>query len=284
VIMNDVEDEEEKITMACTALITGASSGIGYELAKLFAGDGYDLILVARQDQPLRRAAAQLKQRFSSAVNVIVKDLSHPGSAKALYSEVTSSGYTVDVLVNNAGVGYGGAFHNNSLDEEVDVLQLNVMSLMRLTHLFAGDFAARGSGKILNVASLAAFQPGPYLANYYASKAYVLAFSEALAHELRECNITVTTLCPGTTKTEFHRKGRLEGTGLSRGLFDIVMDPAAVALAGYRGLKRGKTVVVPGTLNKLAALSVRVAPRRAVTWCTALINRPRERTVEPVSG
>lgn len=233
--------------MTCTALITGASSGIGYELAQLFAADGYDLILIARQEQHLRRAAAQLKQRFSSAISVIAKDLSDPDSAKALHSEVKSSGYTVDVLVNNAGVGYGGAFHNNTLDEELDVLQINVMSLVRLTHLFAVDFAARRSGKILNVASLAAFQPGPYLANYYATKAYILAFSEALAHELRRFNITVTTLCPGTIKTDFHRRGRLEDTDLSRGLFNIVMDPKTVALAGYRGLVRPSLFPAPST-------------------------------------
>jgi short-subunit dehydrogenase len=259
--------------MAGTALITGASSGIGYELAQLFAKDGYDLVLVARNERRLQEVAGELKRYHPVSISTIVVDLADPAATGALYSEAKSRGYTINVLVNNAGIGYGGSFHDNTLKEEMDVLQVNVVSLVRLSHLFATDFVARRSGKILNVASLAAFQPGPFLANYYATKAYVLSFSEALSHELRKANITLTTLCPGTTRTDFHRKARLEDTNLAKGLFNIVMDPRKVALAGYRGLQRGKIIVIPGVVNKLAALAVRLAPRRLVIWCTAMINR-----------
>lgn len=244
------------------ALITGASSGIGRELATLFARDGYDLTLVARDRAALARIGDELTRVHGVAVDVIAQDLSRPNAAAEVYRELKRRSIKIDVLVNNAGVGTYGPFADSDAAIEGEMLQLNIVALTQLTRLFLKDMLAKGEGRILNVASTAAFQPGPLMAVYYASKAYVLSFSEALANELRDSRVTVSALCPGPTQTGFRRRARMEESRLFE---SGVMDAATVAAIGYRGLMQGRTVIIPGMKNRLLALAVRFAPRHLVT-------------------
>ncbi len=258
--------------MKKTALVTGASSGIGLELCRLFAADGYDLVLVSRDAKKLKEVAADLRMRFSVSVSVFPTDLSKPGSSARVAAFLKSRKIALDVLVNNAGFGLNGAFEKTDLTRELDMIQLNVTALVDLTkRLLPGLIARRG--KILNVASTAAFQPGPYMAVYYASKAFVLSFSEAL-HEELSGNVTVTALCPGPTRTGFTKAAKMGRTPL----FDSawVMDAQKVAKAGYSGLKRGKAVVVPGVLNRLLAESIRFTPRRVVRKLVKQLHPPQD--------
>jgi short-subunit dehydrogenase len=244
------------------ALITGASSGIGRELATLFARDGYDLILVARDRAALARIGDELTHVHGVTVDVITRDLSRPDAAVEVYRELKRRSIKIDALVNNAGFGTYGPFADGDAATEGEMLQLNIVALTQLTRLFLKDMLAKGEGRILNVASTAAFQPGPLMAVYYASKAYVLSFSEALANELRDFGVTVSALCPGPTQTGFRRRARMEDSRLFE---SGVMDATTVAAIGYRGLTRGRTVIIPGMKNRLLALAVRFAPRRLVT-------------------
>jgi short-subunit dehydrogenase len=244
-----------------TALITGGSAGIGYELAKRFAREGYALVLVARDDEALARVANQLSGQCKTTPRVIAKDLALPPSPQELYSALQQEEIEVDVLVNNAGFGVMGPFASTSLERELAMMQLHMASLTHLTKLFLRPMLARGRGKILNVASTAAFQPGPFMAVYYASKAYVLSFSEALASEVRGSGVTVSVLCPGATRTEFHRRVGIAPLAIFN---RMAMDAAGVAAAGYAGLERGQTVIIPGFTNKFLALCARVMPRRLV--------------------
>lgn len=245
-----------------TALITGASGGIGYELAKLFARDGYDLVLVARSESKLGQLATELKERFSTSVIVLVKDLSKPSSPEEIFAQLQTQSVRVDVLVNNAGFGGYGLFSQTDLTMELEMMQVNMVSLTHLTKLFLKDMLAQGEGKILNLASTAAFQPGPLMAVYFATKAYVLSFSEALAEELRGSGVTVTALCPGPTATGFKKRATLEASKLFTGQ---VMDSKTVAELGYRGLFNNQTVVVTGLRNQIMAFSVRFMPRDMLT-------------------
>lgn len=242
-------------------LITGASSGIGYELAELFAADGYPLIVVARSEKKLLELKAKAEQR-GVAVHVFVKDLTQPQQVKELYEEVQQQGLFVDILVNNAGFGGFGLFHERELAEELDMIQVNITALTHLTRLFLPAMIKRNRGRILNVASVAAFQPGPLMAVYYATKAYVLSFTEALENELRGTAVTVTALCPGATATRFEQRASLQESRLFRG---NVMDVGTVARAGYNGLMRGQTIVIPGWKNRLLAASARWVPRKLLT-------------------
>ncbi|MDQ6699094.1 MAG: SDR family NAD(P)-dependent oxidoreductase, partial [Acidobacteriota bacterium] len=185
--------------------------------------------------------------------------LARPESAAEIYRQMENT--AVDYLVNNAGFGLGGAFVETDLQTELDMMQVNMVSLVHLTKLFARDMAVRKSGRILNVASTAAFQPGPLMAIYYASKAFVLSFSEALAEELRGSGVTVTALCPGPTATEFQRRAKLDNARLFKGKTLAVMSAAKVAAIGYRGMMRGKAIVIPGVLNRIGVQSLRIAPR-----------------------
>lgn len=249
-----------------TALITGASSGLGWELARLFAADGSDLILTARRVDRLEALAAELQTGHGVHVRVIGLDLSRPGAARELFQQATSDGTPVDVLVNNAGFGTLARFQDLPLETYTAMLELNVVALTELTRLFLPAMLARRRGAILNVASTASFQPGPHAAVYYASKAYVRSFSEALAEELRGSGVTVTALCPGPTKTEFGEHSAMEGTLL----FRFAMEAAPVALAGYRALRRGRTTVITGLGNQLLALQSKLFPgwivRKVVKW------------------
>ena len=252
-----------------TALITGASVGIGYELAKVFAEHGHDLVLVARNREQLEKAAAECKLLGAGSARVLSKDLSVPGAAQEIFDEVSRDGIAIDVLVNNAGFGTYGPFAQIELEKDLALLQVNIVALTALTKLFLRPMLARGAGRILNVASAAAFQAGPLMATYYASKAYVLHFTEAVAQEVGGRGITLTALCPGPVRTEFFMRAGIEGARMFRG---GALDARTVALAGYHGLMRGRRVVVPGASMRVLTAGSRLAPRRLATWIAGKLN------------
>lgn len=242
-----------------TALITGASAGIGLELAHCFARHGHPLVLIARSQEKLARLAAELKQKYGTETLVLPKDLSRPGSAAQVFGELQSRGVRIDILVNNAGVGMYGFFHDGEPAQQADMMQLNMNTLTELTRFFLPSMLKNKSGKIMNVASTAAFQPGPFMAVYYATKAYVLSFSEALANELQGTRVSVTALCPGPTESEFQQTSGM----MHLRLFELTMMKAApVAEAGYKGLMAGKSLVLPGLMNKITPLGARLFPRK----------------------
>lgn len=243
------------------ALITGASSGIGYELTKLFARDGFDLVLVARNEARLKRIADALAGTFNVSVTVIPKDLSRPDSATELYREVKGKGIEVEILVNNAGFNVYGPFFKTSSQDQLQMMQVNIVTLTQLTKLFLPAMLKRSSGKILNVASIAGFTPGPYSAVYCASKAYVLSLSEAIAEEVRGTGVSVTTLCPGPTKTQFARRAHMTNTRIFQGQLSSAVE---VAAAGYKALVEGRTIVIVGLANKLLIFSLRFSPRNLI--------------------
>jgi hypothetical protein len=245
-----------------TALITGASFGIGMEFARIFAREGYNLVLVARSADRLRQLAAELEKAHGARSLILAADLSDPGAPAYVLDQTTRADIPIDMLVNNAGFGQYGYFAENDLEECLRQIQLNVTALTHLTRLYLPAMIERSSGRILNVASTAAFQPGPLMAVYFATKAYVLHFSEALANELHGTGVTVSCLCPGATATEFHK--RANATSMKLLKFGS-MDAAVVAEDGYRALMAGKPVVISGVKNWLLAQSVRFSPRRLVT-------------------
>ena len=253
------------------ALITGASSGIGLDLAHLFAADHHDLVLLARSEGKLRQISGELHQRYGISAEVIVADLSHPQAPKDIFSTIVDKGIVVDTLVNNAGYGVTGPFAESDLETELEMIQVNVVALTHLTKLVLPSMIARKSGRIMNVASTAAFQAGPLMAVYYATKAYVLSFSEAIADELRHTGVTVTALCPGPTETEFANVSKM----MNSRLFTMTkpMKSADVARIGYEAMQRGKRVAITGARNKLLVQSNRFAPRRLVT---AIVRRLQE--------
>jgi len=256
-----------------TALITGASFGIGTELARIFAREGYNLVLVARTGDRLRQLASELEKAHSARSLILASDLSAPGAAAYVLDQTTRAGITVDVLVNNAGFGQFGFFAVNDLEECLQQIQLNVTTLTHLTRLYLPGMIERRSGRILNVASTAAFQPGPLMAVYYATKAYVLNLSEAIANELQGTGVTVTCLCPGPTATEFAKRA---GTAGSRLLKFGEMDAHTVAEDGYRALMAGKPLVISGFRNWLAAQSVRFSPRSVVIRVVRKVHESRD--------
>ena len=244
------------------ALITGASSGIGLELARLFANDGYHLVLVARNRETLAAVADELRAQHGVEVRVAPKDLSLPSAPAELYQELQESGIALDVLVNNAGFGGSGPFLKTDWNTEAEMMQVNIVSLVHLSKLFLPQIVAR-RGKLLNVGSVAGFLPGPYTSIYYASKAFVLHFTEALAEELSGTGATVTCLCPGPVQTNFQK--RAHSGGSSRANQRLNMDVREVARLGYEGLKEGERIVIPGWKNRLLTNLVRALPRNTVT-------------------
>jgi len=246
-----------------TALITGASVGIGRELAKLLAQDHYNLVLVARGSSRLSQLAADLEQQFGVAAKPFAIDLASDVAPQFLFDQLQRENIAIDVLVNNAGYGKLGAFSDVPYQESAGQIELNITSLTHLTKLFLSPMLQRKSGKILNVASTAGFQPGPLMAVYYATKAYVISFSEALANELQGTGVTVTCLCPGATDTEFQTRAGTEQTTLFRRVRP--MHASVVARDGYRGLMKGKSLVISGLRNRLLMESLRISPRRVVT-------------------
>jgi short-subunit dehydrogenase len=250
------------------ALITGASSGIGCELAKLFAADRFNLAVVARNEDRLDQLARELQSRHGIQTKVLAKDLSSATAPQEIFDALHDS--PVSVLVNNAGFGRYGLFAQGDLKIQTGLMQVNMTALVQLTHLFLQPMLARGSGRILNVASTAAFQPGPMVNLYYASKAFVYSFSYALAEELKDTGITVTTLCPGTTRTEFFTRAHMRMAGGWP-----AMNPGTVAKIGYRGLMQGKRVVIPGLANKILSAFAKRVPARLTSAVIRRIHQPR---------
>lgn len=247
-----------------TVLITGASTGIGKELAILFAEKQFDLVLVARSQQLLDELANQLKQKHQITITVIAKDLSQPNAVKELHQELKTNNMSIDILINNAGYGTHGLFAETALSETLGMITLNITALTELTYLLLPDMLQKKSGKIMNVSSLAAFQACPTMAVYCATKAYVLSFSEALTEELKNTGITVTSLCPGATITSFQIRAKTENSRMLKNRL-TVMTGKEVADIGFKALMRGKPFVISGVLNNILAFFTRLTPRRINT-------------------
>ncbi|NVO19633.1 MAG: SDR family oxidoreductase [Bacteroidetes bacterium] len=246
-----------------TALITGASSGIGYELAFIFAREGYNLVLVARSEQKLNEIKSLLEKQYKARVSVIACDLSVFEEVKGLVSQIKKSGIDVDILVNNAGFGDSGFFIETNWEKESQMLDLNIRALTYLTKEFATLMAVRKKGRIMNVASTAAFFPGPLMAVYYATKAYVLSLTEALGNELKDKGISVTALCPGPTASGFQSMAGIEDSKLVKG--KKLPTSKEVAEFGYKALMNGKRVAIPGLMNKMQVFMTRLTPRNILT-------------------
>ncbi len=256
------------------ALVTGASSGIGAALAREAAKDGHDVVLVARRREPMQALAAELTA-LGAESTIIPADLSKPGAAAALMQDIEARGIVVDTLINNAGLGGTARFDQSDPERVAAMLQVNIVALTELTRLMLPKMVARRRGRIMLLASTAAFQPGPHMAVYYASKAYVLSFGRAIAYELRGTGVTVTTLCPGPTATEFVEVAQMESTGLFNSPMPV-MSAADVALLGYAALKAGRPVIVTGLVNKIIAMSTRFSPPSALLAIASHLSRRRD--------
>jgi len=258
--------------MKDTALVTGASGGIGRALARQFARHGHDVVLVARREDALADAASEFEDSYGVTATTIVHDLDEPGAGEALYGTVRDRELDVGVLVNNVGIGTYGDFHESDLDAERSQLRLNVETLVVLTRLFLADFRERDRGKVLNVGSTAGFVPGPKMAGYYASKAYVNSFSEALAVESRGTGVDVSVLCPGPVDTDFQERAEMTESLLGS-LY--TNDAESVAAAGYRGLLAGDTVILPSVVSKATYYGRSLLPASVVRRLAARVNDDR---------
>lgn len=244
------------------ALVTGATSGIGYELAKLLAADGYDLILVSRTQADLDKVAGELKGAHGVDVRVIVKDLFYPGNTMELTDEIRELGVVVGILVNDAGQGQYGPFVDSDLDRQLDIIHLNIESLVVLTHYFLKEMVGRNQGKILNLASIAGKTPGPWQAVYHGTKAFVHSFTEAIRSEVKETAVTITSLLPGATDTDFFKKAdMLDAKNVREG---ELADAAKVAKDGFEALMSGKDMVVSGMKNKMTVAMSNILPDETV--------------------
>jgi uncharacterized protein len=267
--------------MGKTALITGASSGLGLELARLFAHDGHDLIVVARRRDHLETLATRLAAEHGVAARIMAEDLADPIAPRRIYEELQGRRIEVDFLVNSAGFGTSGPFADTDLGRELAMVQVNATALMHLTRLFLPGMIARGSGRILNIGSTAGFQPGPGMAVYYATKAFVNSFTEALAYELRGTGVTATVSCPGATATEF---GKVAGSEESR-LFHLgAMAAPDVAQHAYRAMMSGKTMSLPGWRAKLGLQLLRFGSRGMARGAAARLNQIEPADAKTLSG
>jgi len=256
--------------MKCTALVTGASAGLGRDYARLFAADGHDVVLVARRRERLDELAREIGSTASVTAHVVALDLADPDAPRRLHDELRARGIAIDFLVNNAGFGTTGPFAAADAAKQLEMVQVNVTVLLELTRLLLPDMLARGRGRILNIGSTAGFQPGPFMAVYYASKAFVNSFTEALAYELSGTGVTATVSCPGATATEFAgHAGNAESWLFRLGAADSMV----VAREGYAAMMAGKPMVVHGLTNKLSVQAVRLSPRAAVLGIAARLNR-----------
>ncbi len=247
--------------MTKTALVTGAASGLGYELALLLINDNYNLILVDIDEVKLEKVKSKFFKSHKNKVEVLVKDLSLPNIAQEIYNEVKQT--PIEVLVNNAGFGLFGTFADTDWERESQMLHLHILTTTHLTKLLLPSMIARKKGKILNISSLAAFQPGPLMSMYYASKSYILSFSEAIANELKGLGVTVTVLCPGPTKTSFQEVVSCDAS-VNKIKFNMSC-PIDVALYGYKAMQKGKTLAIPGMFNKFLSALPRFISRNMVT-------------------
>lgn len=245
-----------------TALITGASSGIGKEFAQIHAKQGGNLVIVARSENKLKELKEDLEKSHGISVSVVAKDLSQPNAAEEIYNEVKGMGIKVDYLINNAGFGGVGKFQKRKIQEDLNMINLNISALTALTHFFLQDFVKRGEGKILNVSSTASLLPGPLQAVYYATKAYVTSFSNALAEELHDTNITVTNLMPGATATDFGKVSGMDKTEL----FKNTASAESVAKDGYNAMIKGKLDVISGltTSQKIMMSMIPLTPKKVL--------------------
>ncbi|HHP7241818.1 MAG TPA: SDR family NAD(P)-dependent oxidoreductase [Cyclobacteriaceae bacterium] len=248
--------------MKNVALITGASNGIGLELSRIHASKKADLILVARSTTKLNALKEQLEKDYGVEVLIIPKDLSVPDSAREVYDEIKERNIEVEFLINNAGFGDFGLFHETDWEKEEMMINLNILALTLLTKLFGADMVARRSGKIMNLSSTAAFQPGPLMSVYFATKHFVQAFSEGIANEWEEYGVTVTALCPGPTTSGFQSVANIEDTNIVKGR--KLPTSKDVAIFGYDAMMKGKLVAIHGTLNKALAKSVKLLPKRTI--------------------
>lgn len=256
--------------MKKTALVTGASAGLGTELAWLFAADGHDVVVVARRRDKLEALASEIRAKHGTLVHVLPEDLGQPGAAGRIAEELERQGLDVEFLVNNAGFGGTGAFAERDLAREVEMVQVNIVALVELTRLLLPRMIERKSGRILNIGSTAGFVPGPFMAIYYASKAFVNSFSEALSVELEGTGVTATVSCPGATATEFAQVAGNEKTALFK---SKVMTAHEVAEDAYRAMMRGDPMTIAGFMNKMKIASLRFAPRGVARGIAANLNR-----------
>ena len=247
-----------------TVLITGASSGFGYEFSKIFAQNGYDLILVARSEDKLKALAGKLTKAHGISALVKPKDLFVANAPQELYDELKDENIQVDILINNAGFGNYGKFAENNLQDELNLVQLNVATVTHMTRLFVADMVARRSGKILNVASLAAFSPGPYLATYCASKAYVLFLTEAVAEEVASFGVQVMALCPGVSATGFQATAKNEHSLIGGNVKALTMPAEEIVEIAYADFMADKVVCIPGTSNRVGNVLMRFIPRTLI--------------------
>lgn len=252
--------------MNSTALITGATSGIGLELARLFAKSKINLLLTARKELHLKELAEKLTAEFNVTVSYIAVDMSSEGAAKLIFDFSDKQKLHIDYLVNNAGFGDFGMFKDSNWSKQAQMINLNITALTHLTHLYLPQMTERNCGKILNIASTAAFQPGPLMSVYYATKAYVLHFSEAIANELGNTKITVTALCPGATESGFQAAAAMEESALVKG--KKLPTAKEVAEFGYKAMMKGKSVAIHGKMNCILANTVRFLPRSIVVKVT----------------
>jgi short-subunit dehydrogenase len=255
------------------ALITGGSVGIGGALADVFAAHGHDLVLVSRNRDKLEARGRAIREQFNVDVVCLPEDLADPQGPRRLHEAVAARGLDIHHIVNNAGVGLYGKFSTTDLDAELKMIQLNVTSVVDLTKRFLPAMIERRAGRILNVASTAAFVPGPWMSVYYATKAFLLSFSQAIDYELKSSGVTVTVLCPGPTESEFKVRA---GSQRSRLFEAFVMDAPRVARAGYDGMMSGKAVAIPGLRNKLIPVAARLIPRPLVAELSHRAARPTE--------
>lgn len=250
------------MTTRSLAIVTGASAGLGVDFARLLAADKHDLLLVARRMERMEQLAAELHKDHGIKAHCLSVDLNESAAAETVSEYLKKHHLHADVLINNAGFGAMGQFVDIDLQEQLRMMQVNMTALVHLTGLILPGMISRGKGRVMNVASTAAFQPGPRMAMYYATKAFVLSFSEAVHHEIRKTGVTVTCLCPGPTPTEFQQAAKMEKTRMFNSR--MMIDSATVARVGYQAMKKGKRLVIPGNLTKVLAFSTRLAPRSLV--------------------
>jgi hypothetical protein len=239
-----------------TVLVTGASSGIGLELARQFAKHGHPLVIVAPVESELQQIAEEFSQAYNVPVRVVAKDLEQPEAPQEIFDELAADAIAIEILVNNAGHGFRGKFWEVPMEKNVSILRLNSEAVIRMTELFLPPMLSRGRGRVLNTASIAGFEPGPLMSVYHASKAFVLSFSEALATELKDTGVTLTILCPGPVDTDFFPKAEMVDTKIFQK--GSVMAPQEVAEAAFDALMKGERLIVPGAINKTMVFARRI--------------------------